>query len=116
MGEVAKRILAQLPVSAQSFSYSTYLDLGVFSYDDKMISVLERPKNCSEHPICFFSRDSGRRLFRMVTSVQDVQPRGIVAFIIHPFEPFIISVHRARNQDYIINFHIRNENTELKEI
>lgn len=113
VAEIAKRILAQLPVSAQSYSYSTYLDLGVFSYDDKSISVLERPKNCGENPITFFSRDSGRLVFRITPSVQE-SPRGIVAFIIHPYEPFIISVHRTRGQDYTINFHLRNQNSIYK--
>lgn len=108
--ECATRILAQVPVSPQSYSYSPYLDLEVFSYDDKLISVLERPKPCTENPISFHSRSSGRALFRMVPSGVD-QPNGIVAFIVHPYEPFIISVRRARNQQYYINFHIRNENT-----
>ncbi|KAL5286224.1 DET1.2 family protein [Megaselia abdita] len=113
VAEIAKRILAQLPVSAQSYSYSAYLDLGVFSYDDKSISVLERPKNCGENPIAFFSRDSGRLVFRITPSIQE-SPRGIVAFIIHPYEPFIISVHRTRGQDYTINFHLRNQNSIYK--
>ena len=49
--EAVKRLLAQLPISAQSFSSSPYLDLSLFSYDDKWISQLERPKPCGDHPI-----------------------------------------------------------------
>ena len=49
--EAVKRLLAQLPISAQSFSGSPYLDLALFSYDDKWVSVLERPKACGDHPI-----------------------------------------------------------------
>lgn len=44
-------MLAQLPISAQSYSSSPYLDLSLFSYDDKWVSVMERPKACGEHPI-----------------------------------------------------------------
>lgn len=49
--EATKRMLAQLPISAQSYSSSPYLDLSLFSYDDKWVSVMERPKACGEHPI-----------------------------------------------------------------
>ncbi|KAK7032223.1 acid phosphatase det1, partial [Halocaridina rubra] len=33
--EATKRLLGQLPISAQSYSASPYLDLTLFSYDDK---------------------------------------------------------------------------------
>jgi de-etiolated-1 len=49
--EATKRLLAQLPISAQSYSSSPYLDLSLFSYDDKWVSCLERPKACAEYPI-----------------------------------------------------------------
>lgn len=49
--EATKRLLAQLPISAQSYSCSPYLDLSLFSYDDKWVSGMERPKACGEHPI-----------------------------------------------------------------
>ncbi len=77
--EAVRRLLAQLPISAQSYTcryssfafdsvsnrdqkqilfiffktlfFSPYLDLSLFSYDDKWISVMERPKACGDHPI-----------------------------------------------------------------
>lgn len=49
--EAVRRLLAQLPISAQSYSCSPYLDLALFSYDDKWVSALERPKACGDHPI-----------------------------------------------------------------
>ncbi|XP_036211566.1 DET1 homolog isoform X1 [Myotis myotis] len=53
--EAVRRLLGQLPISAQSYSGSPYLDLSLFSYDDKWVSVMERPKTCGDHPIskCF---------------------------------------------------------------
>lgn len=51
IGEATKRLLMQLPVCSQSFSSSPYLDLALFSYDDKWISPLERPKPLSENNI-----------------------------------------------------------------
>lgn len=52
--EATKRVLAQLPISAQSYSSSPYLDLTLFSFDDKWVSAMERPKPCGEHPIRYY--------------------------------------------------------------
>lgn len=49
--EIVKRILSQIPISAQSFSCSPYLDLSLFSYDEKLISPFERPKQSGEYAI-----------------------------------------------------------------
>ncbi|KAF6198700.1 hypothetical protein GE061_008452 [Apolygus lucorum] len=110
MIEARKRILAQLPISAQSFSCSPYLDLSLFSYDDKWVSAMERPKACGEHPIRFYSRESGLLKFRIYAGLmgRSVPPsaRRLVAFTFHPSEPFAISVQRT-NSDYVVNFHVR---------
>ncbi len=63
--EAMRRVLAQLPVCAQSFTSSPYLDLDLFSYDEKWISAMERPKPCGEHPVQFHERDTGAVRFRM---------------------------------------------------
>ncbi len=111
MIEAVKRLLAQLPISAQSFSSSPYLDMSLFSYDDKFISVMERPKAFAEYPIRFFARDSGLLRFRIHAGVgigkqAPSASRRLVAFIFHPTEAFVISVQRI-NTEYIANFHIR---------
>lgn len=46
-----KRILAQLPLAAQSFTSSPYLDTSLYSYDENYISSMERPKIVGEYPI-----------------------------------------------------------------
>ncbi|KAI1301659.1 DET1 -like protein [Halotydeus destructor] len=110
-GEAVKRILAILPISAQSFTSSPYLDWSLFSYDDKWISVLERPKACGEYPIRFFARDSGLLRFKIFAGLQSRQQaqsaRRLVAFTFHPFDPFAISVQRT-NADYVVNLHLRH--------
>ncbi|KAJ6626133.1 DET1 like [Pseudolycoriella hygida] len=115
MVEATKRILAQLPISAQSYSSSPYLDLSLFSYDDKWVSVMERPKGCSEYPIRFFARDSGLLKFRIYPGLQEKTTsqtsKRLVAYTFHPTEPFAISVQRIDN-DYVVNFHIRNARSE----
>lgn len=113
--EATKRILAQLPISAQSYSNSPYLDLSLFSYDDKWVSIMERPKACGEYPIRFFARDSGLLRFRIYPGLQDRKTqsvRRLVAFTFHPTEPFAISVQRI-DSDYVVNFHIRNSETVM---
>ncbi|KAG8232325.1 hypothetical protein J437_LFUL009424 [Ladona fulva] len=109
--EATKRLLAQLPISSQSYSSSPYLDLSLFSYDDKWVSVMERPKACGEHPIRFYARDSGLLKFRIYAGVlgKSAPPaaRRLVAFTFHPTDPFAISVQRT-NAEYVVNFHIRN--------
>lgn len=111
--EATKRLLSQLPISAQSYSNSPYLDMSLFSYDDKWVSLMERPKACGEYPILFFARDSGMLKFRIYPGLR--QPpmieRRLVAFTFHPTEPFVISVQRVDN-DYVVNFHIWNPRSE----
>ncbi len=49
--EATRRLLGQLPACSQCHSSSPYLDLALFSYDDKWVSALERPKNVADNPI-----------------------------------------------------------------
>ncbi|MCJ8734478.1 hypothetical protein PDJAM_G00236120 [Pangasius djambal] len=109
--EAVRRLLGQLPISAQSYSSSPYLDLSLFSYDDKWVSVMERPKTCGDHPIRFYARDSGLLKFKIQAGLLgrpiNHAVRRLVAFTFHPFEPFAISVQRT-NAEYVVNFHMRH--------
>ena len=49
--EATRRLLGQLPTCSQCHSSSPYLDLALFSYDDKWVSSLERPKNVADNPV-----------------------------------------------------------------
>ncbi|MPC16383.1 DET1 [Portunus trituberculatus] len=71
--EATKRLLGQLPISAQSFSASPYLDLTHFSYDDKWVSVMERPKSCADHPIRHVD-------FHVISNHRYVAPRAFRIF------------------------------------
>lgn len=108
--EAISRMLTQLPISAQSYTPSPYLDHALYSYDDKWVSQLQRPKTCGDHPIRFFTRDSGMLRYKINLGASERQVsqtnRRLVAFIFHPFEPFIISVQRTASE-YKVNFHIR---------
>ena len=111
--EARKRVLAQLPISAQSYTGSPYLSLDLFSYDEKWVSVMERPKCCGEQPIQFYGRDCGLLKFRIFAGIvpanlrnAPTNARRLVAFIFHPTDPFAISVQRT-NLEYVVNFHVR---------
>nr|SVE86623.1 EOG090X028J [Daphnia similis] len=110
--EATKRLLSQLPISAQSYSSSPYLDLQLFSYDDKWVSLMERPKTSGEHPIRFYVRESGLLRFRIYAGIlgrpaPPTSARRLVAFTFHPTDPFSISVQRT-NSEYVVNFHVRH--------
>lgn len=109
--EAVKRLLAQLPISAQSYTCSPYLDLSLFSYDEKWLSVMERPKTCSDHPIRFFARDSGFFRFKIQAGLPvshiATTVRRLVAFTFHPSDPVAISVQRT-NAEYVVNLHVRH--------
>ena len=49
--EATRRLLGQLPICSQCHSNSPYLDLALFSYDDKWVSALERPKTVADSPV-----------------------------------------------------------------
>ena len=49
--EATRRLLGQLPICSQCHSNSPYLDLSLFSYDDKWVSALERPKKVADNPV-----------------------------------------------------------------
>lgn len=109
--EATRRTLSILPISAQSYSPSPYLDLSLFSYDDKFVSVMERPKSCGEHSIKFYARDAGYLRFKIHAEMdsQNVPHRALrlVVFAFHPFDPLALSFQRT-NSEYIVNLHLRH--------
>lgn len=111
--EARRRILTQLPIAAQSFTCTPYLDHNLFSYDEKWLTALERPKTGNDLPLRFYDRESGLLRFKLATGKTTSSPtfpsteRKLVAFIFHPFDPLAITVQRF-NSDYIVNVHMRH--------
>ncbi|XP_073812319.1 de-etiolated protein 1 abo [Musca autumnalis] len=117
--EAADRFNPTLPISAQSFSTSPYLDYSLFNYDDRFISTLERPRLIGMEPIRFRDRITNILKFRVHlehssdTWQEYNNPRDLVTFIFHPYEPFFISIQKFISR-YVLNFHIYNANTKVK--
>lgn len=111
--EATKRLLAQLPVAAQAHAITPYLDVDLYSYDEKYISQLERPKPSSDAPLRFYDRESGLLKFKIVASLPRYAggylpsaAKRLIAFAFHPTDPFAISIQRT-HVDYVINLHVR---------
>ena len=49
--QAVRRVLANLPASAQVLSPCPYLDPSLFQYDEKLMSAMMRPRPFSETPI-----------------------------------------------------------------
>ncbi|KAM7343157.1 de-etiolated protein 1 abo [Cochliomyia hominivorax] len=123
IAEAAARFNPTLPISSQSFSTSPYLDYSLFNYDDRFISTLERPRLNSLEPIRFWDRSTGLIKFRVFLEQPNDSrhadfelvrnPRDLVSFIFHPYEPFFISIQKFLSR-YILNFHMYNSSTITK--
>ena len=48
-------------------------------------------------------------MLRTSPTPPDGLSKRLVAYIFHPFEPFVISIHRA-DMNYVLNFHFYNAN------
>ncbi|CAG0884730.1 unnamed protein product [Cyprideis torosa] len=110
--EATRRCLAPLPLPAQSFSLSPYLDRDLFSFDDKWIMQMERPKMCGESPIRFYHRNYESLAFRLYPSAPVA--KRLIAFIFHPTEPLALSVQKTV-QDFQLNIHLRHSNLYARE-
>ncbi|XP_015795436.1 DET1 homolog [Tetranychus urticae] len=114
--ETTRRVLSLLPLSAQSYTPSPYLDLSLFKYDDRWISPLERPKVCSEYAIQFFSRSDGSFRFQIHADRQHIEASlvtlRLVAYTFHPTDPFALSIQRT-SSDIAVHLHFRYIPQEL---
>uniref|UniRef100_A0A1I8NBV4 Uncharacterized protein n=1 Tax=Musca domestica TaxID=7370 RepID=A0A1I8NBV4_MUSDO len=120
--EAAARANPTLPISAQNFSAIPYLDYSLFNYDHRFISALERPRLIGMEPIRFRDRITNILKFRVHLEHSSdtwqeygmgTNPRDLVTFIFHPYEPFFISIQKFISR-YVLNFHIYNTNTKVE--
>eukprot|EP00040_Diaphanoeca_grandis_P012474 m.63192 g.63192 ORF g.63192 m.63192 type:complete len:595 (-) comp23254_c0_seq1:70-1854(-) len=109
-----RRSLGELPVAPQNYRESPYFDLGLYSYDEKLISHAERLKHCSEFPVKFYSRKHGGVVFKVPTGKKIPEGRSqkkLASFLFHPFLPFAITIqhviHNTGQTSSHTNFHFR---------
>ncbi len=95
-------------------SHSVRLFLDLFRLKNKIfcdsliIDVLKLNSNFR-----FYARDSGLLRFKIYAGLQNRNSgsvaRRLVAFTLHPSDPFVISVQRT-NAEYVVNLHVRHFN------
>lgn len=115
-----------MPFSPQNFSCSPYLDYSLFSYDDRFIANLNRPKINIGDTVLIYDRKSMHPQYRLhlEKNVYDRilygppcdnsnKVREMVVFIFHPFEPLILSIQKMPTR-YVLNIHIYNPYTVVR--
>jgi hypothetical protein len=70
--ESVKRLLMQLPLRTITHTISPYLDLNLYSYDDKIVHIDDMIKTCPNNPIRFFSRDCQRMKFQLTLTNRSI--------------------------------------------
>ncbi|KAJ3342416.1 acid phosphatase det1 [Kappamyces sp. JEL0680] len=95
-----RRVLSFLPLNPQSFSDSPYFDLDLFSYNDKVISTLDRIRPCHDYAVKFYCRKTGRVKFKVdpnpsPSHTYHRSQKRSVHYIFHPTDPFIMTVQHS---------------------
>ncbi|CAF0783797.1 unnamed protein product [Adineta steineri] len=67
-----KRLLMQLPLRTITHTISPYLDLNLYSYDDKIVHIDDMTKTCPNNPVRFFSRDCQRMKFQLTLTNRSI--------------------------------------------
>jgi hypothetical protein len=125
--DMTKCLLANLPIGSQTYSISPYLNQSLFSYDDRLVSNLDRPKPTIDQYLNFNMRENGRLAFRISLGVLQsnnsnqtnngnqaaAMQRRLVAFIWHPREPFCISIQRGYFE-FSFNFHVYSKQSNVQ--
>jgi hypothetical protein len=70
--ESIKRLLMQLPLRTITHTISPYLDLNLYSYDEKIVHIDDMIKTCPNNPVRFFSRDCQRMKFQLTLTNRSI--------------------------------------------
>eukprot|EP00742_Colponemidia_sp_Colp-10_P011800 GILJ01013174.1.p1 GENE.GILJ01013174.1~~GILJ01013174.1.p1 ORF type:complete len:610 (-),score=71.11 GILJ01013174.1:86-1915(-) len=107
--QVVRRALSHLPFSPYPCTRSPYLDDSMFSYDEKILTALERPKACAEYPTKFLSRKKGAVAFKIIPGIRSShtsRTRKFATCLFHPILPFVMVVQHTV-QPQTVNIHYR---------
>lgn len=108
-----KRGTSTLPLPAQSCSPSPYVDMALFSYDDRHISPYDRLKQYTENPLHIYSRDTHRIKFSLIPQETDhsqhvIRARRFISWVFHPTDPLIFSIQWQEQQPISLVMHFRH--------
>nr|CAG4635318.1 EOG090X028J [Artemia franciscana] len=95
--EVVKRILGHVPIPAQSHTCSPYVDISLFSFDDRWVSPYERPKAGTDHPLRNFPSVYGNelklKLYLVIHKMAVMRERFALTFA--AFSPLANSINKV---------------------
>jgi hypothetical protein len=106
-----KSFLHAFPYNSQSFQFSPYLNIDLFSYDDKIErsrgSLIESAKYLLTYR--FYCKKTGKFKFKIDSKAADgnTLDKKRVYYIFHPQDPFVITVQSSSYNHDNINFHFR---------
>ncbi|KAG0178315.1 acid phosphatase det1 [Apophysomyces sp. BC1034] len=120
VSEAVKRLAVDLPRAPQSSIESPYFDLSLFSYDDKLVNAIDRPRTTPDI-LKFYSRQTGELAFKIDPNPAPVSSyrrndiglprRCVVSLISHPIYPLIITKLQSAMRSPVVNFHVYKANT-----
>ena len=116
--ELCRRLLASVPHASQSYNISPYIDLNYFRYDERLMPMIDRPRQSADMPLRFHRRATSQRAFtvwrkkrrflsvkaqiytgNMGADEQEATGRpttAIVYYVWHPTEPLCLSVQKNK--------------------
>ena len=106
MGSMVRRGLMALPVSAQNYCESPYLDASLFSFNSQWITSLYQPRMVPPHALKFMSRATGALRFKIAPPQRTSS--SVATYVFHPWLPFFLSVEQwAPRNRAVYNFYYR---------
>ncbi len=106
-------MLAALPVSSQMLCASPYLDTRLFSYDDKLIGPMIKPRVHTIQPVKILSRAHPERSkFRLGPSAAELPgqsrtSKNTVLYLFHPVQPFVMCISAVNAQQTRLDIYMR---------
>jgi de-etiolated-1 len=111
---IAARLFRAQDYPPQFRSLSPYFDKRLFSYDERMITAIDRPQPHGDCGIKFINAQPGahRRVsFKLMVQnsvANSSRSKRFVQYVFHPVYPFAMSISQAYMQPTLVNFHLRN--------
>ena len=106
-------MLAAIPVSSQMLCASPYLDTSLFSYDEKLIGPMIKPRPFTSQPVKIVSRAHPERSkFRLGPSAQEAPgqsraSKNSIFYLFHPVQPFVMCISAVNAQQTRLDIHMR---------
>ena len=107
-------MLAAIPVSSQMLCSSPYLDTHLFSYDDKLVGLMIKPRPFASQRVKIASRSHPEHArFWLGPSAADAPAqasrtsKNSILYLFHPVQPFVMCITALNAQQTRLDIHLR---------